>query len=157
MASGNPAKRAQQVTIAEVRRAVEQGRHPVVVPFPGTEIVIRTKNPDDAEYLVRTLVPAPAGGVDVSGSLLGMQAALANLSVENPYAVFGWLVDMFDDFSADRDETPEVRRWKRYKKPIERFEEYVSLCHLHRRNRVEAWRNGEEDPCDMCQAGVSNE
>lgn len=50
--SGNPAKRARQATIDEIRDAVAAGKTAVVRPWPDTEVTIRTTNPNYAESVV---------------------------------------------------------------------------------------------------------
>lgn len=52
MRSGNPSKAARQMRLSELRAAVGSGKTALVRPWPGTEVTIRSSNPDYAESVV---------------------------------------------------------------------------------------------------------
>jgi len=57
--SGNPAKRAHLHTLDEARAAVREGKSFKVKPFPSTEVIIKSSNPQDAVEVIKALQPAP--------------------------------------------------------------------------------------------------
>lgn len=56
MASGNPAKAADDAVVKQVRAGIRAGKYPKIPLSPTTSIVINSTNEDEAEFITRVVL-----------------------------------------------------------------------------------------------------
>lgn len=113
--SGNPAKQAKKNTEAEAKRAVREGKKFLVRPFPNTEVLVSSRDEDEAVEVLKALQPQADSHFD-SEHLDNTLAALEGLLTESRTILYlaghnaewneridAWLEQMKSDVQFNRD------------------------------------------------------
>lgn len=108
MVSGNPAKAARQATVKEVRQAARAGKTFLLRPWAGTEVTVRTTNPDDAEAVVMALQPGSTFDYTEQARMV-LHEIIKHVDYcmeANPKVTVSWLKRMYEAYVDPADMSP---------------------------------------------------
>lgn len=82
-----------QHTLEQVRAAVKEGRQFLLRPYPHTEVIVRSTNPDEAAVVVKALQPVIPADEDYDGQYMLIQLMLLFrwVATVNPDDARDWL------------------------------------------------------------------